>query len=80
MLGELELTRKPVEGLSSCSLHYLRRDISMLNHINLGFEVQPWKVDTNGLIYYGFSYSKSRKLTQRQLMEFKELRKEATNV
>ena len=72
---ELELTHKPIEGLFSYSLSKGKRDATMRNHAELGFEVQPWKATINGLTYYGFSYSRLRRLTQKQKREFKLKRK-----
>ena len=75
MTIEVELKDFPVEGLRGYWRHKGTRDISMNNYQKLGFECQPWKVNKWGFSYYGFSYSKTRRISKKQLAEFVRLQK-----
>lgn len=82
MIKEIELKDLPFQGLVSSFFKVSIRDISMGNHQRLGYECQPWRCTktTQGLkepwtaTYYGFSYSKTRKLSKKQKEEFERLR------
>ena len=70
----MELTRFPMQGLTSSTPRKQERDSSMQNHIKLGFECLSWQVENHGITYYGYSYSKNYHLTQKQLDEFELLK------
>ena len=70
-MEEKLLTRFPIEGLFQKYRSQFTRDRQAEAFEGFGFEVQSWQV--NGV--YGFSYSKNRKLSKKQLDEFNKLSK-----
>ena len=70
-MEEKILTRFPIEGLFQKYRLQSTRDRQAEAFEGLDFEVCPWQVDG----VYGFSYSRNRRLSQKQLDEFEKLSK-----
>jgi len=77
MAEELRLTQIPSEGLRSYSKYEWQRNKEMEFWQNKGMEVQPWVAYLwTGQVYYGFSYNKKYRLSQKQKDEFGRLKDE----